>query len=360
MNESSFPIRTRRILLVVAAVATGIAFLVAALVCATAVTAATVEAAEEPLATDAAALVEPIVSALNLPFVDDEVRATSLFHVARSAPQLLGESRGPDNDEIFRRTQLAYLKSYFVIQSALRAPGVAQLSLLKSQPDPVGWLIDHLECEFEGNSEILRISLRGPSSHADELRQIVEAVSDAYLSEVVFEDEQRRLVVRDALRDSFARLNEEIRDKFDVQSALARDLSVAVPGGRDSAKRQITIRRLERIDAELMRLEGEQLAAKLRAEEQESENKPVDRVQLKFFDQRIAQLHQAQSDLEDRIAKWDHFSVELAVGGEELASLQKIAREMSWQVEKMDIESVAPDRIRRIQKAVVAPASRNQ
>ena len=73
------------------------------------------------------------------------------------------------------------------------------LGVLAGEPDKVQWLIDELVPSFQQNSEILSITLTGDSKYAEDLRKLVDAVSDAYLKEVVFEEDQRRLVVRDAL-----------------------------------------------------------------------------------------------------------------------------------------------------------------
>ncbi len=71
-----------------------------------------------------------------------QVTVTALFEVA-SAPQDLNNST-PHIDEheadVFRRTQRAYFKSYFVLQAALRGPGVESLSILAPHQDKVAWL----------------------------------------------------------------------------------------------------------------------------------------------------------------------------------------------------------------------------
>ncbi len=49
-------------------------------------------------------------------------------------------------------------------------------------------------------------------------------------------------------------------------------------------------------------------------------------------------------------------SVELQVGAAELEQLQEIAADMNMKLEQLDVEGVAPARIRRIQRAIPAPA----
>ncbi len=161
--------------------------------------------------------------------------AKALFNVSSQQQSLLGDSKAsPSKDfEILQRTQLAYLKSYFVVQAALRGPGMEQLAILASEPNKVQWLLDELKPSFEQNSEILSIGLSGESVYAEDLRKLVDAVSAAYVNEVVFEEGQRRNVIGDALRKSFEKISEEIRNKLEEHNALAEELGVAMVGQRD-------------------------------------------------------------------------------------------------------------------------------
>lgn len=161
-------------------------------------------------------------------------QAVALFNVSSEQESLLDNKITTAKDfDILQRTQLAYLKSYFVIQAALRAPGMEALGILAGEPDKVQWLIEELVPAFQQNSEILSITLVGDSDYREDLRKLVDAVSEAYLKEVVFEEEQRRLVVRDALQRSFDSLSDEIREKLDTQNLLAEDLGYVDPRKRD-------------------------------------------------------------------------------------------------------------------------------
>jgi hypothetical protein len=288
-------------------------------------------------------------SVLNLFSSQNEV--TALFHVSSENRGLLTkEDRGP-NWEIFSRTQLAYLHSYFVLQSALRDPSVSQLPLIKDQPNPVAWLNSQLDVGFYADSEAMYIKMRGSAADKEQLRAIVNAVCDAYLKETVFEEEQRQLVVRDALQRSFTNLGDEIRNKTDSLNALARDLGAAETDGKARVMQDLDLKRIERIETELLRLEDEQLAAKVYAEQKDVTLSPKERAQLVFFDKRIEELSKRQTEFEERIVARNQSSVELELGARELKLLQSIAADMSRRLEEMDVESIAPKRIRLIQKA---------
>ena len=215
--------------------------------------------------------------------------ATALFQVARQRPRLVNDSPPvSDSDwQILCRTQLALLKSNHVLGAALRVPGVANLPLLAKQTDPRQWLANRLDVGFVRDSEILYIRLAGDAGDAEQLKIIVDAVTKAYQDEVVFADDQRQQVTRDALAKSLTRLNHEIAEKTETYFALARELGIG-QSGRAQVMQQLDIGRLERVDVELMRLEERQLQAKMTASDGEPSR---EQVRLKdFLTERIAQL----------------------------------------------------------------------
>jgi polysaccharide biosynthesis transport protein len=90
----------------------------------------------------------------------------------------------------FQQTQVALLKTRLVLNAALRDPKVANLPVVKEQPDPVVWLEKELRVDFPNGPEIARVSLSG--DNAAQLKIVVDAVVDAYLVEVVYKRTQHR------------------------------------------------------------------------------------------------------------------------------------------------------------------------
>lgn len=181
-------------------------------------------------------------------------QAIALFSVSSEKPNLLGDSKvtTAKDFDILQRTQLAYLKSYFVIQAALRKPGISSLGILAGEPDQVQWLTDEIAPSFQQNSELLSISLTGESAQAEDLRKLVDAVSGAYLDEVVFKERQQRFLVKDALQSSFTKLSDEIRNKLDAQNMLREELGI-----HDSRDRDTESEILMRDVAEMSKTRGE-------------------------------------------------------------------------------------------------------
>jgi polysaccharide biosynthesis transport protein len=184
--------------------------------------------------------------------------ATALFQVSSQEESLLGKSSAKANRdfEILQRTQLALLKSYFVMQAALRGPGIEALGVLASEPDKVQYMMEELAPSFQQNSEILNISLTGDSKYSEDLRKLVDAVSAAYENEVVYEAEQRRKIVRDALYNSYSKISEEIHGKLEEQQALAEELGVVDPRQRDP-ETEIMMRELAEATKNKGELEGQ-------------------------------------------------------------------------------------------------------
>jgi hypothetical protein len=277
------------------------------------------------------------------------VVATALFHVDSTIPTVLTDNASPSRDEqnyeIVKKTQIALLRSFFVLNAAMRDPGIAGLAILQSQKDPVEWLQDHLEAEFPQSGEVLAINLRAPEAHAQDIVRIVDAVAKAYRDEVIYEGKQRRLATRDLLARSLESLKKEMDRKWRDYLDIAREAD-HLESGSGKVLQELDLKRLDRIETELMRLEYEQIQIETGGD---SVNRsPVER--------RIEQLRERQTELERKITARAEKSVELMMRERELDQLQRIADEMSIKLEKMDIEANAPERIRQIQQAVVGPA----
>lgn len=133
------------------------------------------------------------------------VTATALFEVPRERITIFGNEKSGDSDAAFallKNTQLALLKSNFLLTSALRNPRVGGSPVFAGVSDPEEWLQDHLNVEFPQDGELLSISLRGPAAQAEDIRVVVDAVAEAYKTEVLGNETAQRLNQRDRLERS--------------------------------------------------------------------------------------------------------------------------------------------------------------
>jgi hypothetical protein len=171
------------------------------------------------------------------------VVATALFQVDRVQSTLSdGESSRRFDElefELFKNTQIAKLNSYYVLNAALRQPGIAALPVFTGIRDPVTWLQQRLKVEFPHQGEILAISLRGPESQAPDLQRIVDAVAKAYQEEVINAERTRRL----GTRDLKTMLLKKLRNEIEVQ--MKRLNEMMAESGESKASVDVRLRQLE-------------------------------------------------------------------------------------------------------------------
>ena len=160
----------------------------------------------------------------------ESASATALYQVSSEEQTLAfsGISNETRQFEILQKTQLALLKSWHVLQDAIRDPAVATLSTIANEDEPLQWLDEQLSVTFPQESEVLKISITG-SENPEELRQIVDAVATAYETQVLYEARSRKMSIRQELNRALGELNEEIRQKMEDYEDLAKELGTT-PG----------------------------------------------------------------------------------------------------------------------------------
>ncbi len=244
--------------------------------------------------------------------------------------------------ELLKKTQLALLKSNFVLSFALCDPKINSLPLIHDQADPIEWLQEHLAVQFPENGAILSISLSGSEAQSKELVQLVDAVVKAYKDEVIVESRVRVLGTRDLLAKNLENFDKELKQKKATYLDIAREAGKTEAYGSNIAQ-QLTAKRLELTEGEIMRLETE-LAVEPNA----------DGTKRKAIQERISQLKKIQEKLMNEVRTLSMRSSELESRRHDLQRLQHIADELSATVEKMDIDASCPDRIHQIQAAAIS------
>jgi succinoglycan biosynthesis transport protein ExoP len=160
-------------------------------------------------------------------------------------------SRGRDTNEYdsYRKTQVTLIKSPFLMTSVLRRPGIAELETIReAEEDPVGWLTRSVQVTAPMESEVMQVRLRG--QHASDLAKIVNAVTKAYLEDIVQKDRAETLARRDALEKKYKENMTELRERREMFNTLARTL-----GTRDShevsTQRSLLLDHLSSVRAQL-------------------------------------------------------------------------------------------------------------
>ena len=163
-------------------------------------------------------------------FMPRGYEAVAWLRVSAKAGMLGGAGRDGGEYESYRKTQVALIKSPFVLTSALRRPGIADLTTLREEEeDPVGWLTRSVQVTAPMESEVVQVRLRG--EHAADIAKIVNSVTSAYLEDIVNKERAENLGRRDALEKKYKENMAEMREMRETFNTLARTL-----GTRDSAE----------------------------------------------------------------------------------------------------------------------------
>jgi succinoglycan biosynthesis transport protein ExoP len=143
---------------------------------------------------------------------------------------MLSHGRDTAEYESYKKTQLQLMKSPYVLQAALRKPGIEDLEALREAgADPIGWLSRGLLVTAPPESEVVQVRLRGKK--AEDVAKILNAVINSFLDDIVNKDRTERLGRRDALEKKFKENMSELRSRRETLNNLARTL-----GTRDSAE----------------------------------------------------------------------------------------------------------------------------
>lgn len=97
-----------------------------------------------------------LAAALAWLFLPAHYTAFALLRVASTEPRLVFHTAESESDfHTYRRTQMALVKSRFVLNAALRKPGISELSLVRQQQYPLQWLESAIVVDSYDSPEIL-------------------------------------------------------------------------------------------------------------------------------------------------------------------------------------------------------------
>lgn len=173
-------------------------------------------------------LASGVTAALYLLFPETN-SATAQYEVSSSPLTLLdkGATTQTKDFDVFKQTQVAYIRSPFVLIAALGAEGakISRLEMFDDVDDKVTWLQEQLQVSFPARGEILEVTMAGPHPK-DDLKAVVEAVCKSYYDEVVFRDQTQRALPLQLLKKASGDLSETVRDKLEKYEQLAKDAGI--------------------------------------------------------------------------------------------------------------------------------------
>jgi hypothetical protein len=195
--------------------------------------------------------------------------ATAVLHVAARQPRFLEpadyrEDLGkfdPREFGVYKNTQQQLIKGDFVLIAALRRKDVASIPVIREEPDPVRWLVDHVKVDFPGDGEIMRVSLTWDDpKHAAAL---VDAVVESYLAEVVDKERAQRLERLDEFDEAYTYKEAELRRKQSDFKQLVEALGTG-DQRKPTLEQQMALQQLSQLLNETSRVRIE--ATRIRSE----------------------------------------------------------------------------------------------
>ena len=174
--------------------------------------------------------------------------------------------------ETYKQTQAALIRSPYLVNAALREPGISQLPMVKDEENPVAWFINELRVIYPQNSEILMLSMKGEDNR--QVIQLVDAVVDAYMNEVVYAERDRQVEHLNLLRKTYRKNLAEIKKSADANRELAsafgtiEDPVVVATQEMTEAKLKEMNREVNRVKSQVADVELELRLAIIRREQE--------------------------------------------------------------------------------------------
>ncbi len=202
-----------------------------------------------------------LIAAAVWELVPAKYESTALLKIHQFEQVLLDGTNERSSEFLtYRDTQINFLKSRPVLTAALRAAGVAESRTLQNVNYPIEWLEEKLDVEEDLSPEFIRIALAG--EYPEDLALIVDAVKDAYLDEVVYNERKDRIDQLRELEQAFNDVDQKVKQNDDRISALALHL-----GGTSNST--VAIGQQELMQEQLRDLQKDlrEINSRLRAEE---------------------------------------------------------------------------------------------
>ena len=311
--------------------------------------------------------------------------ATATLRVKMMRPKILFPTAEQEPEyAIFQKTQIALILSNKVLdpvvtgeafpvggEFATKKEKIANLRTIRQvvahNEDPAQWLQHELTVEFPNKSEILQISLSG--EYREDLPKIVNKVVDVYMSQVVEAEKKERAVRVDNLKGLWTRYEKNLKETRDALRKQAEKLG---SGDKDvqSVTDQFIHKELDKVDHQLVWVDHALLELKLpavaaqtrlsrrRAEHAAKEEigKLEDEVavidaQVKSLQDDRETLRREAAELNQKAATLGKDTLDYQGTQEEFAVQSETAKKVKAEVEAMDVELKAPDRIELIDLA---------
>jgi capsular exopolysaccharide synthesis family protein len=178
---------------------------------------------------------------------------TTIVSVESNTPTIAFDL-GKEQDLVsYQKYQAGLLKSRSVLTRALAPQNIADLSIVREQPDVFTWLEKDLLCDFTSNN-IMRLTMIG--DRPQEYEKLLNSIVATYMEEVVMRERRQRLEKLELTRIKAGDFNERLRLKRRTQ----RELIEAVGSGNPfviAVKQQFQTQELNDKQRELLKLRSD-------------------------------------------------------------------------------------------------------
>jgi hypothetical protein len=297
-----------------------------------------------------------------------ERQVSNLLLIERQPPFIVfrpAEAMDKGAVDEFRRVQAILVKSRPVLIKAVRDPNVADLKLLREQANPIGWLERQIKVKTEEGGALLRVTMKG--HRTDEMEAIVNAVTSAYLNEIVFKEHSKRLQRLRTLANIYDKYEKNLREKRRILRTLAEsagsgdDKQMQLSQLRLQGRLQGFDRALADLERQLRKVRVAQAGAKARLALQEPrhpERAARTKEDLAALAAEEKQLRQEMTQLEERIGEAamkaktiNQSSLELVSLRDDVKQLEKIFDRVAAEKEALKIELDAPEPVTLLEDA---------
>jgi hypothetical protein len=280
--------------------------------------------------------------------------ARTLIRVPPSRPYLFLTAEPIPSLEEHQRRQVALVKSRMVLNAALKRPGVAELSIVRSRPEPVEWLEEVVRADFSVAPSVLRITVAG--DNPADLKALVTALREAYVAEVVGKvraERNKRLEFIEKMHLEYA---DKLRAKRAADAELRARRRPEVEMIRAFLQMQLTRFERELVETKVAVLRTQAELKALRAGKAAGD--AVGRLET-----RLATDVATQTDLTEqvdatrqnilKILRNTNEEPQYDGGGNELAVLEEMTKRIADEESKLRFELQIPDSVFVLEEATV-------
>lgn len=270
--------------------------------------------------------------------VGDKFTAFSYIRISMQENALLfPENTGSvdrDRFEIYKTTQQSLLRSRFVLTAALDKAEVAKIPTIREELDPVAWLDKQLSVSFPGKGEVMAVSIT--LDNPKEAQLLVKAVVDAYMTEVVSDESNKKRNRLSELEKIYAAKEQDIRTK---REALKRMAQISGGTGADvlNIKQKLLLEQLSSVRRQELQAQfdkdsvrGQLAAQRALLKTVDTANVPTAELEqmlqadpvVKDLSMQLAERRQAQSYIDRTVKKGAKNNGYVKSYDDEVASLQ--------------------------------------